>query len=629
MSGISGFCSFAVNYNNDIEKYDKIMDIMGETLKHRGNGKLLKHNNKNGIFCVSNHNSDEQYAHVVQKDDCFVVYNGSQPEKLLRKNHQRYIIVFDGEIYNKFELKRYLRSEGFELTSDDDCEIVLNCFICLGYDCASIINGIFAFAIWDDNNKSLFLCRDRLGVKPLFYTIKDDQIIFASEMKALFKFPGIEPKIDRDGLCEIFGLFPTRTEGNGVFAGIAEINPGHFGVYKNSGFYEHLYWEVTSSDDSYSLSEAIENTRYLVEDSIKRQLVVGKKTCTFLSGGIDSSIVTAVAAKEFKKSGERLDTFSFDYEDNELHFTANDFQKDTDRKWATLAAEKLNTNNHFIVCPIESLADDLFPAVIARDLPAMADVDSSMLYFCREASKTHNTVLTGECADEFFGGYMWFHSEEALNSKTFPWNRQLDFRKSLISKDITSQIDIDGYINKRYSETISQVPYLETDTDLDKRRRDIAYLNMKWFLANLRDRTERCGSACSISARVPFADYRLVEFLWNVPWKIKCDGTPKSLLRHAFSDILPEEIVKRRKSAFPKTYHPGYDSIVRAKLKDVINDKNQPINQLIDKKAMLEFLESPADVSKPWFGQLMATPQLIAFYLQLNFWILQYNVKVL
>ena len=316
-------------------------------------------------------------------------------------------------------LKKELEAEGEKFRTDSDTEVLLVGYMRYGSDFVKRLNGIFAFGIWDGRLQKLFLFRDRAGVKPCFYTRLEDTVVFSSEIKGLFCFPGIEPVVDKEGLCEVLGLGPAKTYGKGVFRGVLEVQPGHFLECGDGICREHCYWRLESRPHEDSWDETVEKMQYLIEDSVKMQMLSDVPICTFLSGGVDSSLVTAICSKELRKKGKQLDTYSFDFKDNDVNFRANAFQPSQDRPWVDVVKEHTKTRHHYLECRNEELFDYLFEAVRARDLPCMADVESSMLYFCKKVAVYHKVTLTGECADEIFGGYPWFHKKECFEADTF------------------------------------------------------------------------------------------------------------------------------------------------------------------------------------------------------------------
>lgn len=259
-----------------------------------------------------------------------------------------------------------------------------------------------------------------------------------------------------------------------------------------------------------------------------------------LSGGVDSSAITAIAAKEYEKSGKgQLHTYSVDYEDNDKYFKANAFQPNSDAPFIHLMTETFQTIHHRCVISNEQLAQYLTEAVLVRDLPGMADIDSSLLWFCREIKQDFVVGLSGECADEIFGGYPWFYREDDLQSSAFPWMRSTEAREQLLKKEWRNKLNLQQYVQQRYEESIQEVPILDGESPLEAKRRQLFYLNMVWFMTTLLDRKDRMSMGASLEVRVPFADHRLVEYAWNIPWEMKMyKNREKGLLRKALEGLL-------------------------------------------------------------------------------------------
>lgn len=555
---------------------------------------------------------------------------GKQPMSAMCENNL-YTIVYNGQLYNTRELRAELEENGFTFDSYSDTEVLLKSFIFWKHDVVKKLNGIFAFAIWDSSKNELFLARDHFGVKPLFYTLHNNTLIFASEIKALFKYPGIEPKLDEQSIAELFGIGPARTAGIGIFKDIYEIKPAHFCVFNDSGLHTERYWKLVSKPHYDSLGKTCEKVRFLLEDSINRQLISDVPLCTFLSGGLDSSIITLYAANYCKKHNlPPLNTYSVDYVDNDKNFVKTDFQPNSDNYYINLMTQKLNTNHHTIMLDTPELASALEDAMIARDFPGMADVDSSLLLFCKNV-KDHATVsLTGECADEIFGGYPWFFRADALNSNTFPWSIAINERQNLLNPEIASKVHLKNYIDYRYQESLDEVDILDEDSMETAEKRRISHLTLNWFMQTLLDRSDRMAMYSGFELRVPFCDYRLAEYVWNIPWEMKAlKGREKGLLRYVMKGILPDEIVDRKKSPYPKTWNPTYLATVKGMLTKIMNDKNAPINNLLNRKYILEILETDGKAfTRPWFGQLMTGPQLMAYLCQVNMWLEKYQPKI-
>ncbi len=554
--------------------------------------------------------------------------NGAQPMSAVKDGHT-YTIAYNGEIYNAPELRNTLRSLGYTFETNCDTEVVLQAYIHYGEHVAEQLNGIYAFAVDDEARGITYLCRDRFGVKPLFLSFLYRRLVFGSEIKALLRHPGIAPVIGRTGLCEVFGLGPMRTAGCGVFENIRELKPGRCAVFGPDGYRERTYYTLPSREHTDSFEKTVVTVRELLEDIIARQTAADVPLCTFLSGGLDSSIVTALAAEEMKKKGMGLATYSFDFAGNKEHFTPSAFQPDQDQPWAEKVSALLRTDHTTLVCDNESLANALYPAVCAKDLPGMADVDASLLFFCRLVKQNHTVAVCGECADEIFGGYPWFHRKDLLEAGTFPWSPDISLRTQLLSPDLNRELQMENYVQERYEELRQEVPALPGETPEEARRREIGYMNIYRFMATLLDRKDRCSMASGLEVRVPFADHRLLEYVFNTPWEYKAkNGVPKALLREAARGWLPDEVLDRKKSPYPKTHNPGYELLLKNRLRDILRDPAQPLHMLIDPKTARGLLDESFDYGRPWFGQLMAGPQLLAYLLQVNFWLLHYNIRI-
>lgn len=552
---------------------------------------------------------------------------GTQPMQRVCQGHE-FVITYNGELYNSDELRTDLKTFGYTFSTSSDTEVLLYSYIHYGEKCAERLNGIFAFAVWDTMRQRVFICRDRFGVKPLFYTIKEDTVIFASEHKAIFVHPSIEPEIDTVSLQEVFAIAPARTPGDGVFHGIKELRGGNYMIIDRSGIKTEKYWELKSKEHTESYEETIEHTRELLCDAIKRQLVSDVPIGTLLSGGLDSSIITAVAAMHMKEQGRQLSTYSFDYEDNDKYFKASAFQPDADAPWVKRMSEEFETDHTLLTCPNEVLVNYLKDAVYYKDLPGMADVDASLLYFCREIKKRHTVVLSGECSDEIFGGYPWFRSEKAFSTPAFPWCYDLTLRESMLIPSVAKSLSLEEYSHSRYDASIAETPRFDGDTAEEARRREISYLNIIWFMTNLLDRKDRMSMASGLEVRVPFCDHRLVEYVWNIPWEMKNkDNISKNILRKAAEGILPEDVLMRKKSPYPKTHNPYYEKAMKAHMRRLA-DEDSPIFAFVDKARLLNLLDESSDYGKPFFGQLMAGPQFLGFLAQVDYWLKEYKPRL-
>ena len=611
MCGIAGF----INFNRNLENEENILINMTDTLAYRGP-------NAEGYFVSSNVMFGHRRLVVVDPE------GGKQPMRKI-VNDKEYIIVYNGELYNTEDLRTELLESGFKFESYSDTEVLLTSYIKWGNDCVSKLNGIFAFAIYDKKDNRVLLARDAMGVKPLFYTIKNGNFIFGSEIKTLLAHPQVEAEVDKDGLTELFALGPAVSPGSGLYKNIKEVKPASYIVVTKEDLHEKEYWKLEAKDFTESAAESVEHVRELLTDAIKRQLVGDVPLCTFLSGGLDSSAISAIAAEEYRKKNKQLTTYSIDYEDNDKYFESSLYQPTSDQYFAEKMSKILNTNHRTVTLKQKDLVDYLKEATIGRDLPGMADVDSSLYLFCKEVKKDFVVALSGECADELFGGYPWFTNEELINAKTFPWSRFINDRKDILNPSFKN-LKIEEFANENYNQTLKSVPHLDGESKLDYRMRELFVLNLRWFMVNLLNRKDRMSMANSLEVRVPFADIRLVEYAFNIPTSIKLlGGREKGLLRKSLEGLLPEEIIYRKKSPFPKTHNPIYTEMVCGLMNGILEDSNSPILSIIDEKKVKEIVNSRGSAYKtPWFGQLMTGPQLIAYLIQINTWLEEYKVKL-
>ena len=544
---------------------------------------------------------------------------GHQPFSVSYGN-KIYTIVYNGEIYNAQELKREIEGFGVRFTTSCDTEVVLYSYIFFGDEAPARLNGIFAFAVYD--GERIFCARDRFGVKPFYYSLSGSSFIFASEIKAMLSHPKIRPYVDEKGLWEILYLSPCSVPGKSVFKDILEIDAAECLSFDRQGLRKRKYWKIEASPFCKDRDYAVEKTQFLVSDAIKRQLVSDVPLCSLLSGGLDSSVVCAVASEEYKKRGLVLDTYSFEYEGNKVSFEKSLFQPESDDDFALFASEQLGTNHTVLTAPTSEVASLLIDATKFRDLPGQADIDSSLLYFCREIKKRHTVGLSGECSDEIFGGYPWFYRPEMLFSDFFPWIHAPRLRASLFKSEIARSEKGFDYAKGVYRDTLRECPTLKSDTESMKTSRIASYLSVKLFMSSLLARKDRMSMASGLEIRVPFADHRIFEHVFNVPWEIKFEGgVEKALLRNAMSSYLPDKILWRKKSPYPKTHNPKYMESVLLMLKERLA-KGDFLAQMLDTDA----LNGIIGTGKTWFGQLMGDSQLIAWLIQLDAWVEEYGV---
>lgn len=615
MCGISGFCSLEQNYLAQRAAHTGTLIAMRESIAHRG----------------SDQTGEALYAHAGLSHTRLSIRDlalGRQP-MIRRDQGAEFAIVYNGEIYNADELRAELEHLGSRFETTCDTEVILQGYIRWGDAVCARLNGIFAFAVWDEARGRMLLCRDRSGVKPLFYTLLSGELIFGSEIKALFAHPAVTPRIDLDSLREVLGVGPARTDGCGVFCGVQEVRMGCMAVFDREGFFEKPYFSLCSAPHEDSYADTVDHVAFLLEDAVKRQMVSDVPVCSFLSGGLDSSVVTALACRALSGSGTPLNTFSFDFAGNDESFAANAFQPERDRPYVDELLPHLPVHHTYLNCREEELPALLIDAMLAKDLPGMADVDASLLYFCKKVKESNKVALTGECADEIFGGYPWFYREDLLRGTGFPWSRDMSPRSMLLKDDLERTLGLPAYAQMRCDESLARMPRLPGEDAASARQREISWLNLQWFMPTLLTRMDRTSMYSGLEARVPFADHRIIEYMWNVPFSMKMrHGEEKSLLRDAMRGLLPDHILHRKKSPYPKTYAPAYTSLLRSRLEEIIHDSSSPLRTLLDVQKVESFLAQKAQTAHPWFGQLMAAPQLMAYFIQIDAWMRHYHLSI-
>ena len=608
MCGIGGF----VDYERDARRGGPILHGMKRTLTPRGP-------DAEGTYF------DEDAALVHRRLTVIDPEGGKQP---MHSPDRNTILIYNGELYNTPELRTKLMSRGHEFVGHSDTEVLLHAYLEWKTDAFSRLNGIFAFAIWEKRERRLTLCRDRLGVKPLFFAPIRNGLTFGSTIDTVLCHPEIEPALDEDGLRTLLLLGPARPPESGVFRQIKSLLPGHFAVLTPESFTDHVYWQLEAHEHEDDLPTTIERTHTLICDAARRQLVSDVPLACFLSGGLDSSILSMLAAKDYAARGETLHTWSVDYRDNDKYFTKSIFQPNSDDSYIDQMVDFLGTHHHRVVLEPEALCAALLPATDARALPGMADVDSSLLLFCAAIKRGGTTVcLSGECADELFGGYPWYHREEILFEDTFPWSRSVGLRLGLLTPDAVRNGE--EFVRQHYRDTCDRAPKLSSDDKKAARMREMFVLNLDWFMATLLDRKDRMSMYSGLEVRVPFCDHRIVEYAYNMPWDFKSlEGREKGIMRRAFADELPKEIVYRKKSPYPKTFHPVYTRLCADYVRRIFEDNTSVTASLFDRNAVQKLMQRPESLAEPWFGQLMRTPQIFAYIIQLDRWFRHYHVKI-
>ena len=598
MCGICGYVNTKEKVNkNAIEKLIK-------KLRKRGP-------NEEGKYITSNTVLGQTRLSIID------IATGKQPMEYIKDNI-KYVIIYNGEIYNTNEIKKELIKKGHTFKGTSDTEAIIHLYAEYKEKCLDMLNGIFAFSILNTKTNELFLARDRLGIKPLYYTQTENMdIVFASEIKAILSYKGVYPIIDNNSVLELLGMGPGHSIGKTYYKNIYEIKPGHYAIIKNNKLHQEKYWKLEKKECKDSLEIATKKVKNLVTDSIKRQLISDVGICSMLSGGLDSSIISKVA----KDNIEDLETYSLEFKDNSKNFQKNSYQISQDPEYVEKMIKYIKTKHIKVEIDYMELYNTLAESLIARDAPGMADIDSSMFLFCKTIRENNNKVaLSGECSDEIFCGYPWMYKEKLLDAKTFPWALSIETREKMINKNIKG---LKEYIENTYKNSIKNI----------SNKYEIANkLTIEYFMQTLLERTDRMSMSNSLEVRVPFADHRIFEYVYSLPIEYKLGknlNEEKYILRRAFEAKIPNEIINRKKNPFPKTYNPKYLEMLEKNIKTILKDKRNKIFKILDYDYIYSIVKNNGkEITENFYGQLMTYPQILAYIVQIDMWLEIYDIII-
>jgi len=548
--------------------------------------------------------SSYNYLLVTNNNEPFIKYDCQD----------KYIIIYNGILTNKKELKCKLRTLGYQFKTNLDEEIIICAYIYYKENCLNYLKGVYSFAIYGNNK--LIIVRDKLGVKPLFYTIKDNYFAFSNEIKTLLNTKLSNPIVDEIGIKELFTLGPSFTPSLTPFKEIKMLKPGEYIIYENGNIYNNIYYKLPI----YTLNKSYDNIEQdlylLINNSIANLLNGVTDYGALLSGGIDSSIVAFLLSKN-----KKIDTYFLEYNNNNLYFKSNNYQKSLDRDYAEIMSNNINSNHKVLTITEEELYNYLIDSLKSRDLPGMGDIDSSLFWLCKNINNDY--LFTGECSDEIFGGYPWFYKK--IDDSLYPWIRNINFRQELLN-DKYQYLNLKNYLEESYNKLMEDYQDSPLDDIEDKKWRKMTFINIYGFMQQLLYRQEMITSSNNIVALSPFIDVDLVEYVYNVPKKYKYkNNSEKHLLKNTFKKYLPTEIIERTKNPYPKTFSPIYHKIIKDKLLEYLNNPNSTINRFFKKEKILELINN--DIDKPYYGQLMTNDQYLSFLIQFEEWVKIYNVK--
>jgi asparagine synthase (glutamine-hydrolysing) len=537
---------------------------------------------------------------------------GRQP-MLISDDQDRAVLVltYSGEVFNHAELRAELELLGHKFATTTDTEVALHAFREWGTGAAERLNGSYALAVWDPERRRLLLVRDRLGVEPLFYAHHGTGVLFASEPKALFAGGLIAPVVDDTGLRDF--LASARTPGGSLFRGVKEVRPGTTVIVDEGGVREHRYWVLPAQPHTDDLDATIERTHELLEDITRRQVQPGVPLAALLSGGLDSSVLAALGQRA-RRGG--LHTFTVAFTGG---FASDQLRATEDERSVHDLVERCGLDHRDLVLGPAELTDPAHrqAVVTAKDAPSTGDTDTSLYLLFRAVRKHAAVALSGEGADEVFGGYPWFHRADTLTTAGYPW-RYLAGRSgtylALLRDDVAAELDITAHRENHYRQALTEVPALPGETRTQRRMRAVFYLHLTRWLPDLLDRKDRLSMAAGLEVRVPFCDHRLVEYAFNTPWSQHIsDGREKSVLRSATARHLPASVTTRAKAPYPSTQAPAYDHAIRTQARDLLATPAAPAWTYLDQRHLRERVDRPVTDR--------ATRAGIDFALSLDVWL--------
>jgi asparagine synthase (glutamine-hydrolysing) len=609
MCGIAGW----IDWQEDVSGKAPIIEAMIGRLSHRGPD-------------AQNTWISRQAALAHHRLTVIDPHAGRQP-MIYQAGEYTYVIVYNGELYNFRDLRLELMTRGHTFQSNSDTEVLLHTYLEWGEECPKHLNGIFAFGIWDESKQQLFLARDHIGVKPLFYVERGSSLLFASEIKALLAHPRVEAEVDADGLGALLAGVPAHTPGFTIYSNIYEVRPGEQIVFTRERKRVSRYWSLVSMPHTDSLETTTEHIRALLDDIVRRQLITDLPAVAMLSSNPDSSGLVALAAREFQREQKKpLHTYSIDFIESEKYFITNSMQASLDEPWVRCVSEYVGTEHHTITVDSAELVESLLIPVYAHDMPAFfGGLEASLYLHCKAMRQDATVALSGEAADEIFGGYIWSSSEEARKANTFPWQMLFGNQPHpWWSPEVTEKVRPQEYLARRYQEAREEVPVLEGEDAFHSKMREISYMDYTRFLPLLLDRKDRMSMAVGLEVRLPFCDYRLMEYVWNIPWEMKrVGGSEQGFLHHIFEDVLPNDVCRRRRSLYPTSQHLQYQQGISKWLLQILNDSSAPIRPLLNIPAVRALAEEDSP-NLP--GPLRVGP--MEQIIKMNAWLQEYNIHI-
>jgi len=528
------------------------------------------------------------------------------------------VALLQGRLRNRKALARELECPH----GAGDARIALAAYLRWGEAYPSHLEGPVASCVMDTDADAMVLSRDRMGEQSVFYSTRGERIAFADHPDSLLKSACADSAVDIDGLRQLFGLGPARLPGKTLYREMDMLEPGCALIVRDGHARVERYYRLEDRPHEDDLQTTVTRVRDLLEQAVED--IVELSPSVMLSGGLDSTALTALLSRRMRT----LRSFSVDYQDNARDFRANAFRPEPDAPYVLEAVRAFGTQHRTVTLDQASLARGMGRAMSLRGFPGMADIDSSLMLFSNEIARFDRYVTSGECGDEVFGGYPWFRGEAALEG--FPWSGSLELRQSLLLPEIGEALRLKDYVGDIFQSRKASADPGQGFEPKERRLRTMQRLCFDFFMPNLQERAVRMGEGAGIQILTPLCDERLVEYVYNVPWEMKfMGGQEKGLFRAAMRDLLPQKLLHRVKSPYPKTCSPHFTRIIRHMASQMLSEPQAPIFQLVDRARVSAIVDSELDpADTPWFGQLMAGPQMLGYLWQVNCWMKERNVTV-
>ena len=613
MCGIAGFYSKRSGKQNIINRQLK-------TLHHRGPDDNDTYINSNIAFGHSR----------------LAIIDINQAKQPMQSHDNRYILIFNGEIYNYLELRQHLVSIGAQFKTYSDTEVLLNMYIYYGKECVSKLNGMFAFSIYDTEKNSLFLARDHFGIKPLYYTYQDHDFIFASEIKAILKYPGIKAESDMQSINEYL-TFQVMLKKHTLFKNIHSLEPATYMIIQNGKIKEKKkFWEFDYRiDESKTEEQYASELLHLLENTMNIQTRSDVPIGAYLSGGIDSSLVSTLSAKNY--FGD-FHTFSGGFKDS------IDFDE---TRYAKIVHKSIKSIHHEIFPTSQDFADNFEKIIYHMDYPEAGPGVFSQYMVAQLASEHVKVVLGGQGGDEIFGGYTRYaiaYLEQALKGAIFETSEEGKHLVTLQSI-IPNMAQLKNYVpllkeqfkdglfdpmDERYyrmmnrSHKLNEIykdDFLQTFEQgqlLDKFKQvfnhpdtksyfnKMTHFDLKTLLPALLHVEDRMSMAVSIESRVPILDHRIIELASKMPPAMKFSGgKTKAMLIKSVKNILPQEIIDRKdKMGFPTPINNWLAGDLKEYALDILTSQQAKNRGYLNTSAIEKQISESGKFSRDLWGAL-------------------------